>query len=187
MGRLSLRRLAAVTALALAVVALAAACGSESLSPLATEASSRPPSATSSQTPSATSSQSPAATPSASIPQANPPATWGPPPMPTPTKTRTLPPTTPASSGPPSSCMGAIRYDLALRNSEPLPSSLCFATGAVLRVQGIGPGELSVEPPDLASTHYEGGVEDIQFVRPGTVTVTIPQDTETHTITVVVR
>ena len=52
---------------------------------------------------------------------------------------------------------------------------------------GIGPGLVTAEPESLVSRYYEAGVEDIRFVRPGTVTVTIPQDTETHTITVVVR
>ena len=84
--------------------------------------------------------------------------------------------------------MGAIRYDLDLQNTElALLTSMCFATGAVLRVQGIGPGELTAEPADLVSQQYEGGVVDIRFVRPGTVTVTIPQNGQTYTITVVVR
>ena len=36
------------------------------------------------------------------------------------------------------------------------------------------------------SQSYEAGVVDLRFVRPGTVTVTIPQDEQTYTITVVV-
>jgi hypothetical protein len=181
------RHLVAVAALALAVVGPAAACGSESVSPLPTEPSGQPLAASSSQSPASTSSQPPSATPSASTPRANPPTSWGSPPLPTPTKTRSRPPTNPASSGPPSSCMGAIQYDLDLRNTAPLPTSLCFATGAVLRIQGVGPDEISVEPTNLVSGDWEAGVEDIRFTSPGTVTVTVPQDTETHTITVVVR
>lgn len=65
--------------------------------------------------------------------------------------------------------------------------SLCFATGAVLRIQGIGPGLVTVDRPDLVSQHYEAGVVDIRFVRPGTVAVTIPKDDRAHTIDVVVR
>jgi hypothetical protein len=36
------------------------------------------------------------------------------------------------------------------------------------------------------SQNYEAGVVDLRFVRPGTVTVSIPQDEQTYTITVVV-
>lgn len=81
-----------------------------------------------------------------------------------------------------------MRYDLPLAETEiELLKSLCFATGAVLRIQGIGPGLVTVDRPDLVSQHYEAGVVDIRFVRPGTVAVTIPKDGREHTITVVVR
>jgi hypothetical protein len=42
------------------------------------------------------------------------------------------------------------------------------------------------EPESLVSQSYEGGVVDIRFVRAGTVTVTIPMEQQTYTITVVV-
>ena len=38
----------------------------------------------------------------------------------------------------------------------------------------------------MAKQSYEAGVVDLRFVRPGTATVTIPQEDQTHTITVVV-
>ena len=44
-----------------------------------------------------------------------------------------------------------------------------------------------MDRPDLVSQHYEAGVVDIRFVRPGTVAVTIPKEGREHTITVVVR
>lgn len=164
MHRRSIHHLATVGALALTVVAVTAACSPDTVSPL----------------PIQTPSQTLAATPSASSPPATPPPASQPP---KPAKTPSPQPT--ASN---SSCMGAIRYDLDLQNTElALLKSMCFATGAVLRVQGIGPGELSAEPADLVSQQYEAGVVDIRFVRPGTVTVTIPQPEQTYTITVVVR
>ncbi|WCN83650.1 hypothetical protein [Micromonospora sp. LH3U1] len=57
----------------------------------------------------------------------------------------------------------------------------------MLRIQGIGPGLVTVDRPELVSQQYEAGVVDIRFVRPGTVDVTIPQQDREHTITVVVR
>ncbi len=85
-------------------------------------------------------------------------------------------------------CQGAVRYDLPLAETEiELLTSLCFGTGAVLRIQGIGPGLVTVDRPDLVSQQYEAGVVDIRFVRTGTVAVTIPKEGREHTITVVVR
>ncbi|WP_225319848.1 hypothetical protein [Micromonospora aurantiaca (nom. illeg.)] len=67
-----------------------------------------------------------------------------------------------------------------------LLKSLCFAAGGILRIRGIGPGEVTVDREDLVSRSYEAGVVDIRFVRTGTVVVTIPQDGRTYPITVVV-
>lgn len=108
---------------------------------------------------------------------------------PAPSRTRGTPPRPiPSPTTPTSSCLGAVRYDLPVADTElELLRSLCFATGAVLRIQGIGPGLVTVDRPELVSQHYEAGVVDIRFVRPGTVAVTIPKDDRAHTITVVVR
>ena len=96
-------------------------------------------------------------------------------------------PTAPASTEPTSSCFGAVRHDLDLNSTElALVKSMCFHTGGVLRLQGIGPGLVKSEPESLVSQSYEGGVVDIRFVRAGTVTVTIPMEQQTYTITVVV-
>ncbi|MFI6226823.1 hypothetical protein ACIBCR_05810 [Micromonospora echinospora] len=103
----------------------------------------------------------------------------------TPTRTPTA---TGSPTGRPDSCQGAVRYDLVLAETElALVTSLCFATGAVLRIIGIGPGEVTVDREDLVSHSYEAGVVDVRFVRPGTVAVRIPQDGTTYSITVVVR
>ncbi|MEU4337367.1 hypothetical protein AB0F59_22430 [Micromonospora lupini] len=99
-----------------------------------------------------------------------------------------MPRTTPPPTAATPACQGAVRYDLPLAETEvELLKSLCFATGAVLRIQGIGPGLVTVDRPELVSQQYEAGVVDIRFVRPGTVGVTIPKEGREHTITVVVR
>jgi hypothetical protein len=96
-------------------------------------------------------------------------------------------PTKPTSTQPTGTCYGAVRHDLDLRNTVlDLVKSMCFHTGGVLRLQGIGPGLVTTAPGSLVSSSYEGGVVDLRFIRPGTVTVTIPQDEQTYTITVVV-
>ncbi|MFG2168126.1 hypothetical protein [Micromonospora chersina] len=104
-----------------------------------------------------------------------------------PARSRTVRPAAPASTALPSACLGAVRYDLVLAETElALLKSLCFATGGVLRIRGIGPGLVTVDRADLVSRSYEAGVVDIRFVRTGTVVVTIPQDGRTYPITVVV-
>jgi hypothetical protein len=171
MHRPSIRHLVAVGALALIAIAPAAACGSEPVSPLPIQ----PDTATPSRAVSPPAAES---TPPANAPPKgqNPPAVQRP---------KTTPP---RPTSPTSTCMGAIRYDVDLRNTElELLKSMCFATGAVLRLQGIGPGLVTVEPASLVSQTYEGGVVDIRFVRRGTVTVTIPQNEQTYTVTVVIR
>ncbi|MFI2648232.1 hypothetical protein [Micromonospora fulviviridis] len=106
---------------------------------------------------------------------------------PPPTRSRTARPAAPASTAQPSACLGAVRYDLVLAETElALLKSLCLAAGGVLRIQGIGPGLVTVDREDLVSRSYEAGVVDIRFVRTGTVMVTIPQDGRTYPITVVV-
>jgi hypothetical protein len=174
MSRSSFRRFAVVLAATVGV----AACGADAVSPLPVQ----PPGPTpSTPTPSAISAI-PAPTASPSRP---PPASGRPP---APRTTRGTPRTTPPSTAATPACRGAVRYDLPLAETEiELLRSLCFATGAVLRIQGIGPGLVGVDRPDLVSQQYEAGVVDIRFVRPGTVAVTIPKEGREHTITVVVR
>ncbi|MEV4496793.1 hypothetical protein AB0J84_13945 [Micromonospora arborensis] len=169
----------------MAAVAVAA-CGADAVAPLPVQppgpsqpsGASRPP--PTSSAPTGSPSRPP---PTSGRPIAAPPAPTsarGTPQRPTPASTR--------PTGPTTSCQGAVRYDLPLAETElELLRSLCFATGAVLRIQGIGPGLVTVDRPELVSQQYEAGVVDIRFVRPGTVDVTIPQQDRSHTITVVVR
>jgi hypothetical protein len=167
MYRPSIRHLATAGTLALIAVAPVAACGSDPVSPLPIQAPSAPGTAAPSQTP-----------PSNAPPQGhNPPVVQRPP------TTKAPRPTSPTSS-----CLGAVRYDIDLHNTElALLRSMCFATGGVLRLQSIGPGLVTVEPASLVSHYYEAGVVDIRFLRRGTVTVTIPQEQQTYTFTVVIR
>ncbi|MCF0093674.1 hypothetical protein [Micromonospora sp. MH99] len=179
MSRASFRRLAVVLAATVGV----AACGADAVSPLPVQ----PPGPTSS-------TPAPAATSAIAAPTASPsrpPPTSGRPPAapPTPSRTRGTPRTTsPPTAAATPACQGAVRYDLPLAETEiELLRSLCFATGAVLRIQGIGPGLVTVDRPELVSQQYEAGVVDVRFVRTGTVAVTIPKEGRDHTITVVVR
>jgi hypothetical protein len=64
--------------------------------------------------------------------------------------------------------------------------SICLAVGGVLRVEGTGPGMVSADPPEKISPYYEAGIEELRFLSPGTVTVTIVGDQQTFTIIVLV-
>jgi hypothetical protein len=173
-----IRPLATVGVLALIALAPLAACAGEPLNPIPAQAASAEPAATTDR---------PSGRPSTSAsPAHSPPGTVEPTTARQPVR---KPPvrTTTTESKPPSSCHGAIRYDLDLQNTElALIESMCFRAGAVLRLQGIGPGLVTSSPASLRSQSYEAGVVDIRFLRPGTVTVTIPQEEQTYTITVVV-
>ncbi|MGW9197418.1 hypothetical protein [Micromonospora chersina] len=165
------RRRAAPALAALAVLVGPSACADRPVSPLPV----RPPAPAASTVGAAVPGTSTGTRPSRS-----------PTPSP-PTRSRTVRPTTSASPALPSACLGAVRYDLVLAETElALLKSLCFATGGVLRIRGIGPGLVTVDRADLVSRSYEAGVVDIRFVRAGTVVVTIPQDGRTYPITVVV-
>jgi hypothetical protein len=110
--------------------------------------------------------------------------------VPKPTKTRTTKPAPPrpTATAAESTCYGAVRHDLDLQNTElALIKSMCFHTGGTLRLHSIGPGLVTATPGSLVSSSYEAAVVDLRFLRPGTVTVTIPQDSQTYTIEVVVR
>lgn len=182
MSRTSFRRVVVVLAV---TVAVAGCGGADAVSPLPVQ----PPGPTRS-TPATTAIPTISATAAPTGSPFRPPPTSARPaaPPPAPTRTRGTPRTTPPPTDATPACQGAVRYDLPLAETEiELLTSLCFATGAVLRIQGIGPGLVTVDRPELVSQQYEAGVVDIRFVRPGTVAVTIPKDGREHTITVVVR
>jgi hypothetical protein len=167
--RPTFRNIAAAGALALIAAGPLAACGDRTVSPLPVQAAE--PAATASALPSAA---SPAGSSAPGVAE----------PAVRPTKTKTGRPT---STNPTDTCFGAVRHDLDLQNEVlELVGPMCFHTGGVLRLQGTGPGLVTATPARLVTPRYEAGVEDLHFIRPGTVTVTIPQDKRTYTITVVV-
>ncbi|GIJ33611.1 hypothetical protein ACIBQ2_15680 [Micromonospora sediminimaris] len=179
------RRRPTALALAVVLVAGAAGCADEPVAPLPV----RPPVPTTAPPPVPTSppstrpSETPVVPPPAvvTVPSARPtPAPRAPTPQ---RSTRNPSPTATLSEA----CLGAVRYELPLSDPGPLPSSLCFATGGVLRLRGIGPGEVTVDREDLVDSQYEAGVVDLRFVRSGTVDVFVPREAGTHVITVVVR
>ncbi|MEV2240891.1 hypothetical protein [Micromonospora sp. NPDC049891] len=175
------------TALALAVVLVvgAAGCADEPVAPLPV----RPPAPSTAPPPVPPSPPTarPSGTPVVAAPTVGTVPNTRPTPAlrsPTPGRsTRTPTPTATMSE----TCLGAVRYELPLSDPGPLPTSLCFATGGVLRLTGIGPGEVTVDREDLVDSQYEAGVVDLRFVRTGTVDVFIPREAGTHVITVVVR
>ncbi len=83
--------------------------------------------------------------------------------------------------------MGAVRHDINVQEQalELIPA-LCFRTGGTLRLFQIGPGLVTATPENLRTKTYEAAVHEMQFIRPGTVEVTIRLDEQTHIITVVV-
>jgi hypothetical protein len=176
MHRPTIRQTAAVTTLALLAAAPLAACGGDPVAPLPAEAAQ--PAASATADPSLT------VQPGASATQRSTPPRGTAPPAVRPAKPTS---TRPTSTKTPSTCLGAVRYDLDLQNTVlDLVRSMCFHTGGVLRLKGIGPGLVTSQPSSVVSQSYEAGVVDLRFIRPGTATVTIPQNEQTHTITVVV-
>ncbi|MBQ1056589.1 hypothetical protein KBX35_17505 [Micromonospora sp. C32] len=169
---------------ALAVLAGTPACADRPVSPLPVRppvASAAPSAAPTLPVPTPTPGISEVSAPSRATPP-SPPVRSRPPAAP-----RTTRPTPAVRTTRPAACLGPVRYDLVLAETElALLKSLCFAAGGVLRIQGIGPGEVTVDREDLVSRNYEAGVVDIRFVRAGTVVVTIPQDGQAYPITVVV-
>jgi hypothetical protein len=172
-------------ALALALLPLAGACSSDTVAPLPVRTGAPATSATTGAAPATGTGSAAGPTTSTAKPRAGGTARDDRPARPAPTRTRTIRPT--PDPGGTSTCRGAVRYDLNLHDNElALIKSMCFQAGGVLRLQGIGPGQVTVEPASLVSQNYEGGVVDVRFVRKGTVDVKIPQDDQVYTITVVI-
>ena len=165
----------APAALAVAVLLMAAGCAGEPLAPLPVQATG-PSTAAPSPLPSVASARPPATTAAATTAPA------------TSATGRPAGPATPSaepSAG--TASLGAVRYDIDLQQTVlDLVRSMCFRVGGMLRLRGIGPGLVTATPADLVAQSYEAGVVDLRFLRPGTVTVRIPQEDRTHTIEVVV-
>jgi hypothetical protein len=160
---------------------LVAGCAPERLSSLPVQAPAGQVTATPVASPSGTIAASP--TGPAIVPPGRPAA---PPGRSPPVTTPTAEPTQAGSATP--TCRGAVRHEVDLSNNERLDTWMCFQTGGVLRLRGIGPGLVTADPPEpFVDLNYAAAVQDIAFLRPGTVTLTITRDERIDTITVVVN
>ena len=163
-------------AIALLTASLAG-CGADPLTPLPVQAASAEPVAVAGGSPAANASLS------TGIGSA-PPTSARPPSAVKPTRTRTASPE-PTETSP---CFGAVQVDLDVPNTVfELQKSMCFHTGGILRLTNIGPGLVKSEPASVVSDSYEAGIVTLRFIRAGTATITVPQEDQIHTITVVVR
>lgn len=177
------------TAACLATLVLAGCAAEPAVSPLPTEAVTPSPAAGTGPAGASPASAGPAgtgptgATSARAAPSASPTARTRPAPPP-PTRRTPRPTTKPPSPA----CQGAVVHTIDLTTDElALAPALCFGTGAVLRVENIGPGEVTTDAPQLVDQNYEAGIVEIRFLRAGTVVVTIPQGGTAHDLTVVVR
>lgn len=89
-----------------------------------------------------------------------------------------------AGSSPPA-CMGAVIYrvDADAGSSK---RSVCIAVGGVVRVENLGPGNLSVSPSSLVSCWYEAAVTECRLIRTGTVTFETSGEPKVGPLTVMV-
>jgi hypothetical protein len=155
----SLRRLTAVAALAVAVLAAAPACTSAgAVKPTTTTTGSSLPSVA-----------SPA--PAASLP-GNP----RPEPVALPA---TSPPTRPV-------CLGAVIHTVDASDTGPPWKRLCLTVGGVLRVTNLGPDGFSADSWDNVACNYAAGVRECRLLHPGTVTFTVVNAHQTRTLTLVI-
>jgi hypothetical protein len=161
------------------VLALAlTGCGGPLVSPLPIEAPVALPSPSLSRSPSL---------PRSAAPTTPPPSTPRRPTSPAPTRRSSSPSSRPTPSLP-AACYGPVRVEMSPHEPMASATSLCIAAGGVLRISGTGPGTVEIDREDLADQHYEAGVVDVRFLRPGTVVVTVALDEDsTETITAVVR
>jgi hypothetical protein len=166
-------RTAPASLAAAVLLAVASGCAGEPLAPLPVQTTGPPAAAPG---PSAAAARSPGTTTAAGTAPA------------TRATGRPARPVTPAAvPSDETACRGAVRYEIDLQQTVlDLITSLCFRAGGVLRLRGIGPGLVTATPADLVAQSYEAGVVDLRFLRPGTVTVRIPQEDRDHTIEVVV-
>jgi hypothetical protein len=76
-----------------------------------------------------------------------------------------------ASSGPSPACANAgTTRTIDANDGGPPWSAACMKLGAVLRVENLGPGLLTVTPSNLVSCVYEAGIHQCRLVREGTFT-----------------
>ncbi|MBB5873992.1 hypothetical protein F4553_007426 [Allocatelliglobosispora scoriae] len=78
-------------------------------------------------------------------------------------------PATPKRTPKPSSgtCLGAVVHTVDASADAPPWRPVCIAVGGVVRVEWLGPGELTVTPASRASCAYAGGVHMCRLIGTG--------------------
>jgi hypothetical protein len=85
-----------------------------------------------------------------------------------------------------STCLGAVMYTVDAADTGPPWPAPCLGVGGVVRLENVGPGELSEDPVDAVSCFYAAGVHECRLLRAGTVQLTVTRDEQTRSLTVVV-
>jgi hypothetical protein len=157
----SLRRLTAVTTLALASVAAAVACTSATPKPTA---------------PSPTGAAPASAAPTTTFPTPGASAV--------PVKPVHVPAPRPTSTRP--KCLGTIVHRINAADTGPPWKPVCITVGGVLRFENLGPDGLTMTPQDKVDCWYEAGIFECRLVRTGTVRFTVTRGDQSRSLAVVV-
>jgi hypothetical protein len=157
----SLRRLTAVTALALASMAAAAACTSTTPKPTAPGPSGTAPAS---------------AAPTTAIPTPGASAV--------PVKPVHVPAPGPTSTSP--KCLGTIVHRINAADTGPPWKPVCITVGGVLRFENLGPDGLTMTPQDKVDCWYEAGMFECRLVQTGTVRFTVTRGDQNRNLTVVI-
>ena len=154
------RRLIAVTALALASMAGAAACTStpKPIAPIPIDTA-----------PASAAPNTASPTPAAST---------------APVKPVHVAPPRPTSTSP--RCLGTIVHRINAADTGPPWKPLCITVGGVLRFEHLGPDALTMSARDKVDCWYEGGVFECRLVQTGTVRFTVTQGEKKRSLTVVI-
>jgi hypothetical protein len=90
------------------------------------------------------------------------------------------------SPGPSPACENAkTTWTIDATDGGPPRQAICMKVGAELRVENLGPGELTATPSNLVSCKYEAGIHQCRLVRAGTFTVETNGTGGVRTLTVV--
>jgi hypothetical protein len=157
----SLRRLTAVTALALASVATAAACAS----------TPKPGTPGPTVAPTSAAPSTAAATPAAPVVSVEPVHV---------ATTQPNPPIRPAK------CLGMVRHVINASDTGPPWKPLCITVGGVLRFEDLGPGSLTTTPSDKVDCFYAAGVFECRLIRTGTARFTVTGGDKPRSVTVTI-
>jgi hypothetical protein len=159
----SLRRVTAVTTLALASVAAAAACTSTPKPTAPTPAGTMPASAAPTRAAPTTAIPTPAATTAPVKPVHVPGA---------------------QSTGP--KCLGTVVHRINAADTGPPWRPLCITVGGVLRFENLGPDSLTMTAPGKVDCGYAAGTFECRLVQTGTVRFTVTRGENSRSLNVVI-